>query len=111
VAVAGWRDTSGVLAVDLAARVRDWGVPRIQYTDVVRDGTLHGPNLAALAEVARASGLRVTAAGGVASLDDLLRLAALEAEGVDEAIVGTALYEGRFSLAEAIAAAGGAAGR
>jgi phosphoribosylformimino-5-aminoimidazole carboxamide ribotide isomerase len=106
VAVAGWLEVTPLGALELAARVRAWGVPRVQYTDVSRDGTLSGPNLAAIEDLARGSGLRVTAAGGVSSLDDLRRLAALEACGVDEVIVGKALYEGRFTLGEARAAAG-----
>jgi phosphoribosylformimino-5-aminoimidazole carboxamide ribotide isomerase len=105
VAVAGWKEISTVDALELAIRVREWGVPRIQYTDVLRDGTLVGPNLKGIEEVARKSGLRVTAAGGLATLDDLRRLALLEPLGVDEVVVGKALYEGRFTLAEAIAAA------
>lgn len=106
VAVAGWRELTAIDALELAARVRTWGVRRVQYTDVSRDGTLSGPNLAAIEGLARGSGLRVTAAGGVAELDDLRRLAALEACGVDEVIVGKALYEARFSLTEAHAAVG-----
>jgi phosphoribosylformimino-5-aminoimidazole carboxamide ribotide isomerase len=105
VAVRGWQDVSATQAVDLARRIASWGVARIQYTDVSRDGTLVGPNLEATAEIARVSGLRVTAAGGVSTLDDLRRLAALVGLGVDEAIVGKALYERRFTLAEALAAA------
>jgi phosphoribosylformimino-5-aminoimidazole carboxamide ribotide isomerase len=74
VAVAGWKEVTTEDAVDLARRVGGWGVRRIQYTDVQRDGTLVGPNLKGIEEVARASGLRVTAAGGVSCLDDLRRL-------------------------------------
>lgn len=102
VAVAGWTELTEVAAVDLAAEVRSWGVRRIQYTDVVRDGTLVGPNLPAIEEMARVSGLRITAAGGVSRIEDLVRLKALEAVGVDEVIVGKALYEGRFTLAQAL---------
>jgi phosphoribosylformimino-5-aminoimidazole carboxamide ribotide isomerase len=104
VAVAGWKEVTTEDAVDLAKRVGGWGVRRIQYTDVQRDGTLVGPNLKGIEEVARASGLRVTAAGGVSCLDDLRRLRELTPAGVDEVVVGRALYEGRFSLGEALAA-------
>jgi phosphoribosylformimino-5-aminoimidazole carboxamide ribotide isomerase len=106
VAVAGWNEVSTVAALDLATKVAEWGVPRIQYTDVVRDGTLVGPNLDAIQEVARASGLLISAAGGISSLDDLRRLRELEALGVDEAIVGKALYDKRFTFSEAAKAAG-----
>jgi phosphoribosylformimino-5-aminoimidazole carboxamide ribotide isomerase len=105
VAVAGWREISTVNAVELALRCRDWGVRRIQYTDVLRDGALVGPNVEATRELARASGVSVTASGGVASLEDLRQVAALRADGVDEVIVGRALYDGRFTLAQAKEAA------
>lgn len=104
VSVGGWKEVTVVHALTLAERVKGWGVRRIQYTDVVRDGTLLGPNFEATAEVARCSGLRVTAAGGVSSLDDLVRLRRCSPL-VDEAIVGKALYEKRFSVAEAVEAA------
>jgi phosphoribosylformimino-5-aminoimidazole carboxamide ribotide isomerase len=101
VAVAGWQEITTVEATELAARVHGWGVRRVQYTDVVRDGTLVGPNLEGLQQVARAAALKVTAAGGVATLEDLGKLRALEEAGVDEVIVGKALYERRFTLAQA----------
>jgi phosphoribosylformimino-5-aminoimidazole carboxamide ribotide isomerase len=101
VTVAGWRDDTTVAALELGARVKGWGVLRIQYTDVGRDGTLEGPNVEAVAEMARETGLRITAAGGVSTLEDVVHLAALEALGVDEVISGKALYDGQFTLAEA----------
>jgi phosphoribosylformimino-5-aminoimidazole carboxamide ribotide isomerase len=105
VTVAGWTDVTTVAPLELAERVKGWGVRRIQYTDVVRDGTLQGTNLAGVEELARHTRLRITAGGGVASLDDLARLARLEPLGVDEVIVGKALYEGRFTVREATEAA------
>jgi phosphoribosylformimino-5-aminoimidazole carboxamide ribotide isomerase len=101
VAVAGFKEITRVDATELAERVRGWGVGRIQYTDVMREGTLMGPNLAGIEKLARLGGLRVTAAGGLSILDDLVRLKDLEPLGVDEVVVGKALYEGRFTLAEA----------
>jgi phosphoribosylformimino-5-aminoimidazole carboxamide ribotide isomerase len=106
VAVAGWNEITTVDVLDLAAQVRGWGVARIQYTDVVRDGTLVGPNLAGIEQIARATGLRITAAGGVSSLDDVVSLRTLVPIGVDEVVVGKALYEGRFTLADAVRALG-----
>lgn len=108
VTVAGWQESTTTTALELAARVKSWGVRRVQYTDVVRDGTLTGPNIEATAELARASGLRITAGGGVSSLDDLRRLSVLEPLGIDEVVVGKALYEKRFTLAEAMQAVGDA---
>jgi phosphoribosylformimino-5-aminoimidazole carboxamide ribotide isomerase len=108
VSVAGWLEITQVSAVELAAQVKAWGAPRIQYTDVQRDGVLVGPNLVATEQIARASGLRVTVAGGVGTLQDLVGLKALAPLGVDEVVVGRALYEGRFSLDEAREALAGA---
>lgn len=101
VAVAGWNEITTVDVLALGAQVKGWGVPRIQYTDVVRDGTLVGPNLAGIEQIARATGLRITAAGGVSTLDDVVRLKALVPLGVDEVVVGKALYESRFTIEEA----------
>ncbi len=101
VAVEGWNELTGVAALDLAATVESWGVVRVQFTDVRRDGTLVGPNLDAIRELGRRTGLRITAAGGVCGVEDLVRLCELEAFGVDEVIVGKALYEGRITLAAA----------
>jgi len=101
VAVEGWNEVTDVDALELAATVEGWGVVRVQFTDVRRDGTLVGPNLEAIEALGRRTGLRITAAGGVSDVADLVRLAALQPFGVDEAIVGKALYEGRVSLAAA----------
>ena len=110
VAVAGWKEITSVDAIELASRVKGWGVPRIQYTDVMRDGTLTGPNLAGIEAIAREAGLLITASGGISVLDDLARLFALEPLGVDEVIVGKALYERRFTLGQALETVAGASG-
>ncbi len=101
VAVAGWKEITRVDALELAQRVGSWGVTRLQYTDVLRDGTLLGPNLERIETMARRSGLKITAAGGVSILEDLKNLRALSEHGVDEIVVGKALYDKRFTLAEA----------
>lgn len=110
VAVDGWNEVTDVDALELAATVEAWGVVRVQFTDVRRDGTLAGPNLRAIETLGRRTGLRITAAGGVSDVGDLVRLAALQPFGVDEAIVGKALYEGRVSLAAAREALAGRKG-
>jgi phosphoribosylformimino-5-aminoimidazole carboxamide ribotide isomerase len=101
VAVEGWNEVTDVDALELASTVEGWGVVRVQFTDVRRDGTLVGPNLEAIEALGHRTGLRITAAGGVSDVADLVRLAALQPFGVDEAIVGKALYEGRVTLAAA----------
>jgi phosphoribosylformimino-5-aminoimidazole carboxamide ribotide isomerase len=104
VAVDGWTRTEPLAALDLAQRVKADGVARVQYTDVARDGSLQGLDVLPIERLARASGLRVTAGGGVSTLADLISLRALEPLGVDEAIVGRALYDRRFTLPEALEA-------
>jgi phosphoribosylformimino-5-aminoimidazole carboxamide ribotide isomerase len=106
VAVSGWERGTGVPVVEAAARCAEAGVPRLLCTAVERDGTLGGPDLELLARVRDASGLPVLAAGGIRSTDDLARLAAAGLEG---AIVGRALLEGRIPLA-ALGAGRGPAG-
>jgi phosphoribosylformimino-5-aminoimidazole carboxamide ribotide isomerase len=98
----GWEKRETITAVELAQRVAALGVERIVYTDVARDGMLAGVNLEQTCTIARESGLRVTASGGVSSLADISRLRRVSESGVDSVIVGKALYEGRFSLKEAI---------
>jgi phosphoribosylformimino-5-aminoimidazole carboxamide ribotide isomerase len=102
VAVRGWEKTSSIDAVTLAQKVADMGVERIVYTDIDRDGMMNGVNLIATKEIAEASGIKVTASGGVASLDDIEALKEIESSGVDSVIIGKALYEGRFSLEDAL---------
>lgn len=104
VAVEGWNELTDLDALELAQTVETWGVLRVQFTDVRRDGTLIGPNLEAIRELGRRTSLRITAAGGVSENADLARLRELEPFGVDEVIVGKALYEGRVTVASARAA-------
>jgi len=99
----GWETEEQMSALTLARQVAAAGVERIIYTDVQRDGTLIGVNIDQTCLIARSSGLKVTASGGVASLEDLERLRAVSHCGVDSVIVGKALYEGRFTLPDAIA--------
>jgi phosphoribosylformimino-5-aminoimidazole carboxamide ribotide isomerase len=98
----GWEREGQIRALDLARNVAAIGVERIVYTDVRRDGTLTGPSIEQTANIARESGLKVTASGGVSSLDDLRRLKSVSDSGIDSVIVGKAFYEGRFTFAEAV---------
>lgn len=100
----GWEKREKMTAVQLAQRVAALGVERIVYTDVARDGMLAGVNLEQTCAISLASGLKVTASGGVSSLADIRRLSRVGVSGVDSVIVGKAFYEGRFSLKEAIIA-------
>jgi phosphoribosylformimino-5-aminoimidazole carboxamide ribotide isomerase len=106
VATEGWAETSELAAPELAKRFETAGVAAIVYTDIARDGAMAGVNVAATAELARAVALPVIASGGVASVDDIRRLRAVEGDGVTGAILGRALYDGRIDPAEALAAVG-----
>ena len=106
VATRGWLETSEVAATDLAQRMAQKGAAAIIYTDIHRDGTLTGPNMEALRELAESVTIPVIASGGVSSLTDLLSLLSLESVGVTGAIVGRAIYTGDVSLKEAVRAVG-----
>jgi phosphoribosylformimino-5-aminoimidazole carboxamide ribotide isomerase len=106
VATRGWLETSEVLAEELVTMDNLSGVAAIIYTDISRDGTLAGPNLEALRNLAGKAHQPIIASGGVSSLTDLLSLLALEPMGVTGVIVGKALYTGAVNLKEAIQAIG-----
>jgi phosphoribosyl isomerase A len=101
-AARGWTRDGGDL-YDVLARLDGEGCARYVVTDVNRDGMLQGPNLDLLREVCAATDRPVVASGGITELSDLAALAELVPLGVEGAIVGTALYEGRFSLEDALA--------
>ena len=102
VATRGWLNQSNTLAVDLVKAFRDSGIAAIISTDISTDGTLEGPNLQAMQEIATESCVPVIASGGVGSISDLLSLLTLESYGVTGVIVGRALYDGSINLNEAI---------
>ena len=102
----GWVTEGGDLFEALAA-FTEMGVARVVFTDIRRDGMLTGPNVERLVEVAGATTAQVTASGGVSSLEDIRVLAGAHPQ-VDAAIVGKALYAGKFTLAEALEVAAGA---
>ena len=107
VAIQGWGETVEKTALELALEMKRMGIQRIVFTDIRRDGKLAGPNLAATGDLARDSGLKVIASGGVASLEDIRQLKKLEPQGVEGAIMGKALYTGAVKLPEALAIARG----
>ncbi|MCP4436876.1 MAG: 1-(5-phosphoribosyl)-5-[(5-phosphoribosylamino)methylideneamino]imidazole-4-carboxamide isomerase [Actinomycetia bacterium] len=106
VAVRGWVRGSGRDLLDVAASFADAGVDALVVTEIGRDGTLEGPDVNGLGEVLASSEIPVIASGGVGRLEDLEALGALSADGrtLAGAIVGRALYEGSFGVAQAVAA-------
>ena len=98
----GWSKEASKTVLDFAKELKDVGFKQLIYTDISRDGALVGPNILGIVELIRKTGLEVIASGGVASLKDLIKLKSLEIKGVSAVIIGKALYEGKFTLAEAL---------
>jgi len=101
----GWTVGSGMPLLDAVRVFEEAGVSMFIYTDVSRDGTMSGPNLYGVTRLAQETSLPVVASGGVGTLDELRGIAQLHSIGVRGAIVGRALYEGKFSVIEAVRAA------
>lgn len=96
----GWEQTTGDTALDIAARVTGWPLAAIVYTDIAVDGMLSGANVDATQAMAQATDVPIVASGGVGTLDDLRALRPLPIQGT---IIGKSLYEGRFTIDEALA--------
>ena len=105
VAIEGWGKGSGVAATELAKQMATYGVETIIYTDISRDGMLSGVNVEATAALARVCGVPIIASGGVASLEDIRRVKAVESDGVQGCIIGKAIYTGAVDLKAALALA------
>jgi len=98
----GWNRRASKRALDFAKELKEIGFKQLIYTDISKDGTLAGPNILGIKELLEASGLYVIASGGVSGLKDLLKLNKFKDHGLTGVIIGKALYEGRFTLAEAL---------
>ena len=107
VSLEGWTEAGGRQAAEVASELGERGVQRYLYTSTDVDGTMEGPAIDELNDVAATTGARVIASGGVGNLSDLELLARVAAPNVEGAIVGRALYERRFTVAEGNAALGG----
>ncbi len=105
VRVNGWREGAGVRADDLVGELVSLGYRHLVFTDVARDGMQTGIDVGAYRHIAQVAGFAVVASGGIATLDDLRALAAAGEDVIEGAITGRALYEGNFTLEEALAAA------
>ncbi len=104
--IAGWEQTAGIRAEELAARVASLGLQGIIYTNISRDGTLSGPDIAGSLSIARAAGLPVIISGGMGTMDDCRTIARAikdsEHTYIEGVIIGKALYEGTINLKEAV---------
>lgn len=106
VAIEGWGLTAEKTAKELALEMKEVGISRIIFTDIWRDGTLKGPNISAIEEMARSTKLKIIASGGVSTIDDIHSLKELEPLGVEAVIMGKALYAGTVKLHEVLAVTG-----
>ncbi len=98
----GWGYGTSKTTLDFAKELRVIGFKQLIYTDISKDGTLSGPNILGIKELLKETGLNIIASGGVADLKDLLKLNKLEKQGLSGVIIGKALYEGKFTLAQAL---------
>jgi phosphoribosylformimino-5-aminoimidazole carboxamide ribotide isomerase len=99
----GWKSiTKGTDAIKFGLALKKLGFKELIYTDTQKDGTLSGPNIAGVKSLLKETGLGIIASGGISSLEDIHRLKELEKKGLVGVIVGKALYEGRFTLKEAL---------
>ena len=101
VAIDGWAKVTTHNVIDLAKRFEDYGVNSVIYTDIGRDGMMNGVNIEATVKLAQALTVPVIASGGLTNLDDVRQLCAVEAEGIEGAITGRAIYEGSIDFAAA----------
>ena len=110
VKVNGWRDGVGLALDEVVGQLAEQGFKHLVYTDIARDGMQTGIDVAAYGHVAQVAGFPVVASGGISTLDDIRAVAAAGPDVIEGAITGRALYEGNFTLAEALAAAHGEEG-
>jgi phosphoribosylformimino-5-aminoimidazole carboxamide ribotide isomerase len=103
--LSGWLEDTERDAIAFAQEVEAAGAARIIYTDILSDGMMKGPNIEATRELALAISIPVTISGGMSSLDDVRAIRPLEVDGIDEVIIGRALYLEKFTVQEAVAAA------
>jgi len=98
----GWNRAVAKTVLGFAKELKKIGFKQLIYTDISKDGTLGGPNIPGIKELLKRTGLNVIASGGVSGLKDLLKLKELEEQGLIGVIIGKALYEGKFTLVEAL---------
>jgi len=103
VLIKGWQKSyKSIGALEFAHALKEMGFKQMIYTDVLRDGTLSGPNIKGIKSLLKETGMEVMVSGGICSLDDISRLKLLEKRGVVGVIMGKALYEGKFTLSQAL---------
>jgi len=102
VCIKGWKDKTKLTTVSFIKGLKKMGLNTIIYTDISKDGTLKGPNIQDTKNLLKETRIKIIVSGGISALDDILRLKMLEIQGLTGIIIGKALYEGKFTLAEAL---------
>jgi len=102
VAIEGWQNVLSIDALDFAGEMERLGARRIIYTDIMRDGTLKGPNITNIEKMVKNVNIPLICSGGIASLDDIKKLKRFETKGLEGVILGKALYKGTILLEEAL---------
>jgi len=102
VKISGWEQASGIIDTDLANKLKDWGISEIIYTNISKDGTLSGPDIANTNKIAEVSGLSVILSGGISSDDDIKNVYNNRHSGVTGLITGKAVYENKIHLDEVV---------
>jgi len=98
----GWNKSASKTALGFATELKKIGFKQFIYTDISKDGALSGPNISGIKELLKSTGLKIIASGGVSGLKDLSKLNSLKKQGLAGVIIGKALYEGKFTLVEAL---------
>ncbi len=98
----GWKEITNKRAIDIVKDLEELGVQEIIYTDIMKDGTLEGPNYDSIETMLTVTDIPIIVSGGVSSLEDIKNLKEYEPMGLKGVIIGKALYEGRFKLSEAL---------
>lgn len=102
IAIKGWQERSNLRAVELVLKIKKMGIREIIYTDILRDGTLSGPNLEELINIAQSTKLEIIASGGISKVEDIKEIKNIEHMGIKGVIIGKALYSKKIKLEEAI---------
>ncbi len=102
VCIRGWQDKTGLEAASFIRGLKKIGLKEIIYTDISRDGTLKGPNIKDTRDILKKTGVKLIVSGGISALDDIRRFKVLENQGLMGIIIGKALYEGKFTLTQAL---------
>lgn len=101
--IEGWKSSyKKTDALTFAMALKTMGFKQLIYTDTLKDGTLSGPNIKGINKILKVGGIRLIASGGISNLDDIYKLKKLEKQGLAGIIIGKALYEGKFTLTQAL---------